>query len=317
MSPQFRAITKNTTSALANGDGQPCNPCSVALSVAELAKAAAISFARHKIESDSSGELTPLNPLLAQALSCTQAYSRKRSSTQISSGSSQDPDQPFLSSYGSAFLSGIFADIAQASDETLGTSKSNSDEPRTKKSRTTPSALTLGRPSKSFKAMSGLTEGADSEAPLVETLFVPPVVSPRFKQSTANIYHFKDQVRELQGMAFPSLPHFPNTISSSSFSSSNLTAPSLSRDESQASLASEMDQDSSDSDFGWFVSTDDDAESALIKERAMSVSTVPAFEDLAFKASSVAGPVEAPPQDTEVAQALAADTIDDVLGAFF
>lgn len=78
-----------------------------------------------------------------------------------------------------------------------------------------------------------------------------------------------------------------------------------------------MDQDSSDSDFGWFVSTDDDAESALIKERAMSISTVPAFDDLAFKSRNSAGAVEEVPQDTEVQQALAADTIDDVLGDFF
>mmetsp|Transcript_895 Transcript_895/g.1454 ORF Transcript_895/g.1454 Transcript_895/m.1454 type:complete len:315 (-) Transcript_895:669-1613(-) len=314
MSPQFRAITQNTTSTLANGDGEPCNSCSVALSVAELAKAADMSFALHKIESDSSAEWTPLNPLLSQDSSCTQAYSRKRSCNQISS---QDPNQPFLSSYGSAFLSGIFADIAQASDEKPGASNPKSDEPHNKKIRTMPSALTLGRPSKSFKALAGLTDGADNVAPSVETPLVPFVVSPRSNQSTANIHHFKDQVRELQGMAFPSLPQIPNTISSSSFSSSNLTAPSLSRDVSQASISSDMDQDSSDSDFGWFVSTDDDADSALIKERAMSVSTAPAFDDLAFKARPAVGAVAEPPQDTEVQQALAADTIDDVLGDFF
>lgn len=315
MSPQFRATTtQNTTSTSAKGDGEPCNSCSVALSVAELAKAADMSFALHKIESDSSAEWTPLNPLLSQDSSVAQAYSRKRSCNQIST---QDPNPPFLSSYGSAFLSGIFADIAQASDEKPGASELNSDEPHNKKSRTMPSALTLGRPSKSFKALAGLTEGTDKVAPAVETPAVPFVVSPRFNQSTTNIHHLKDQVRELQGMAFPSLPQIPNTVSSSSFSSSNLTAPSLSRGASQASIASEMDQDSTDSDFGWFISTDDDAESALIKERAMSVSTAPAFEDLAFKAKSTSGAAVEPPQDTEVQQALAADTIDDVLGDFF
>lgn len=315
MSPQFRATTQNTTSTIANGVGEPCNSCSVALSVAELAKAADMSFTLHKIESDSSAEWTPLNPLLSQDSSCSQAYSRKRSCNQISS---QDPNQPFLSSYGSAFLSGIFADIAEASDEKPGASDPNADEPRNKKIRTTPSALTLGRPSKSFKELAGLTDGADNVAPSVETPIVPFVVSPRSNQSTANIHHLKDQVRELQGMAFPSLPQIPNTISSSSFSSSNLTAPSMTRGESQASFATEMDQDSSDSDFGWFVSTDDDADSDLIKERAMSVSTAPVFEDLAFKAAKpAAGAAEEPHQDTEVTQALAADTIDDVLGDFF
>lgn len=119
-------------------------------------------------------------------------------------------------------------------------------------------------------------------------------------------------------MAFPSLPQIPNTISSSSFSSSNLNASSLTRGESQTSIAPALDQDSPESDFGWFVSTDDDADSDLIKERAMSVSTAPVFEDLAFKASKpAAGAVNEPHQDTEVTQALAADTIDDVLGDFF
>ena len=312
MSPQFRATTKNTTSTIANGVGEPCNSCSVALSVAELAKAADMSFTLHKIESDSSAEWTPLNPLLSQDSSCSQAYSRKRSCNQISS---QDPNQPFLSSYGSAFLSGIFADIAEASDEKSGASDPNADEPRNKKIRTTPSALTLGRPSKSFKELAGLPDGTDNVASSVETPLVPFVVSPRFNQSTANIHHFKDQVRELQGMAFPSLPQIPNTISSSSFSSSNLNASSLTRGESQTSIAPALDQDSPESDFGWFVSTDDDADSDLIKERAMSVSTAPVFEDLAFKASKpAAGAVN---QDTEVTQALAADTIDDVLGDFF
>lgn len=316
MSPQFRATTKNTTSTLADGNGEPCNSCSVALSVAELAKAADMSFTLHKIESDnSSSEWTPLNPLLSQDSSCSQAYSRKRSCNQISS---QDPNQPFLSSYGSAFLSGIFADIAEASDENPGASDPTADEPLNKKIRSTPSALTLGRPSKSFKELAGLPDGTDNVASSVETPLVPFVVSPRSNKSTANIHHLKDQVRELQGMAFPSLPQIPNTVSSSSFSSSNLTAPSLTRDESQASIASAMDQDSPDSDFGWFVSTDDDADSDLIKERAMSVSTAPVFEDLAFKAAKPAtGAADEPHQDTEVTQALAADTIDDVLGDFF
>ena len=86
MSPQFRATTKNTTSKIANGDGPSCNPCSVAMSVAELAKAADMSFALHKIESESSAEgWTPANPLLTQDSSCQPHASsaRKRSCTQI------------------------------------------------------------------------------------------------------------------------------------------------------------------------------------------------------------------------------------------
>jgi len=119
-------------------------------------------------------------------------------------------------------------------------------------------------------------------------------------------------------MAFPSLPHIPNTVSSSSFSSSNLTATSLTREESQCSLASESTDQDSSSEYGWFVSTDDDEVSDLVRERAMSVSTsVPAFDDLAFKARSASVTGEAAPQDTEVQKALAADTIDDVLGDFF
>lgn len=307
MSPQFRATTKNTTSTLAYGDGKPCNSCSVAVSVAALAKAAETSFFLHKIESESGADesWTPANPRFSQDSTYLQATSaRKRSCTQISSEDPKEP--PSLSSYGSAFLSGIFADIAQASDE-IGAS--SSDEPHSKKIRTMNAPLTRGRHSKSYKALAGLTAGTDSEA------IMPSVVSPRFNQSTTNIDHFKDRVRELQGMAFPSLPHFPNTISTSSFSSSMLTP--LTRGESSCSIATEFLEQDSPSEYGWFVSTDDDdAISALVKERVMSVSSAPAFDDLAFKVRA-ASLTEDTSQDSEVQQALAADTIDDVLGDFF
>jgi hypothetical protein len=72
-------------------------------------------------------------------------------------------------------------------------------------------------------------------------------------------------------------------------------------------------EDEDSSSYGWFVSTDDDDEGmGCRKVSFLSAST--SDPDLAFKA--VTAP-EADNQDIEVQQALAADTVDDVLGDFF
>lgn len=326
MSPQLRATTKNTTLTFACGDGQPCNSCSVAMYVAaELDMAADMSSVLHKIESESSTEeslsetiLATIpnnrNPLLSQDdTSCLQAASaRKRHCAEISS---EDPTEPpSLLSYGSAFLSGIFADIAQASGET----GAFNFEPNHKRSRIMNARLSFGRQSKSFDAASLAgrpSEGADSEA-----LMPSVVVSPRSNEPNSNnIHHFRDPVRELQDMAFPSLPHIPEdtlSSSSSSFTSILMAASVTCRGNKCSNVTEVLDKDSPSEYYGWFVSTDDDdVISALVKERAMSASTGLAF-DLAFKVRP-ASRAEGAVQETEVQQALAADMIDDVLGDFF
>jgi len=266
-----------------------------------------MEYALHKIESESSS--TPANPLMCQ--NGNESPSLKRSSAHISSSE----NQPFLSSYGSAFLSGIFADIAQASDEHqpteaidasvhAQTADTGSSEQCTKKARTT--ASTFRSQSKSYVALVGLSEGAISE---VQS---PTVVSPRFNMTTQKNQVLNDQVRELQDMAFPSLPQIPITVSSSSCSttSGENSSPRPSADEL------EVNQDEQDSPaYGWFVSTDDDVAVPMDQSDSTASMFLPDTKpDLAFKA--IAAPAEGD-HDLVVQQALAADTIDDVLGDLF
>lgn len=312
MSPQSRATSNNTTFPSRDDVDYSGNICPGASSVAEIARAANMEYALHKIESESSSA-TPANPLANQATSCANASQllRKRASACITSPSPKN--QPFLSSYGSAFLSGIFADIAVAEDDEppIGAAVSQvadpastahedpvSNEPCHKKARTTTST-SFGRQPKSYKGLSGLFEGAVSE------VSSPSVVSPRPNTSTQHFHLFNDQVRELQDMAFPSLPQIPITVSSSSCSTASHQAVVTPRD------VTEDVQDGSS--YGWFVSIDGD-EAEDQKEPSASMFLPDTKPDLAFKAITAPNGGN---QDLEVQQALAADTIDDVLGDLF
>ena len=243
MSPQFRANMNNTTTSSSGCDdnvGCSSNPC---LGAASSFLASSSSNHNefntlHKISSESTTVTADTTDPLNHATSTTSTDGtssnrlllRKRSAVRISSSSSPKSPQ-FLSSYGSAFLSGIFADIAEtgststdadgkiqdssASCTASSTHNATNDrdvsmmEPSNKKARctTTSTFNTISR-QKSFKVMDGaFPEGADS---MVSS---PPVVSPRSKTSTVNL---NDHVRMLQDMAFPSLPNMPITVSSSS-----------------------------------------------------------------------------------------------------
>jgi hypothetical protein len=297
MSPQSRAtITVNTTFA-SRDDGWSSNICSEASSIADIAWAASVEYSLHKIESESSIE-TPLNPLIHASEPL-----RKRSSSCISSSLK---NQPFLSSYGSAFLSGIFADIYQSVDDEHAVSQDGAvhavaiardsvSEPFHKKARITAST-SFGRQLKSFTAFSGVAEGAVCE------VLSPTVVSPRINKSALKIELFNDCVQELQDMAFPSLPQIPNAISSSSFS---LLVAAM--DE-----AGHHEEEQDGPSYGWFVSTDFDG---VDDSQQIPLMFLPDTKpDLAFKVMTAPNGKN---QDLEVQQALAADTIDDVLGDLF
>lgn len=305
MSPQSRATISENTTFASRDDGWSGNPCSRASSVADIARAANMEYALHKIESER----------LYQASDENTSSSRKRSSARISSFLKS---QPFLSSYGSAFLSGIFADIAQSSDDQpqLGSAVAQDctvhaktadpgSEPFTKKARTIAST-SFGRQLKSHMALVGLSEGAVSE------VSSPSVVPPRLNTSTQKIQVFNDQVRELQDMAFPSLPQIPIIVSSSSCSSASWQTMSP-----RPVAMGETNQNEQDSlSYGWFVSTDDDeADNADRIEPSAAPMFLPDTKpDLAFKVITAPSAVN---QDLVVQQALAADTIDDVLGDLF
>lgn len=286
MSPQSRAATENTTFANSSRDGDGSwsgNVCSGASSVADLAHAANMEYALHKIESESSAN-TPANPLAHQA-TMGAPTSRKRSSARIST-SPASKNQPFLSSYGSAFLSGIFADIAQASDENQDDSVPIANamadpaaEPCLKKVRATAST-SFSRQQKSFTALAGLADGAVGGG--VHSM--SPLVSPRPNASTTTLkiqLPFNDQVRELQDMAFPALPQIPITVSSSSCSSSSQALANTTCD--VATGGGDTGEKDSGPSYGWFVSTED--ETADQNEGSAPSMFLPDTKpDLAFKA---------------------------------
>lgn len=306
MSPQSRATTTDNAPFPSRSDGGPSNLCPAASSVAELARAANEEYALHKIESDSQANAGDAN---------TCAMTRKRSCARISL--SPKSHQPFLSSYGSAFLSGIFADIAEASDYPQpphGPAVAHygavvdeaAGEPCHKKARTAAST-SFSRQPKSITALAGLADGAVAEVSSPSV-----VVSPRINESaTLKNQDFNDQVRELQDMAFPSLPHIPITVSSSSCSAVSWQASAALRP-----LEDPAPEEQDSPSYGWFVATDDDEGDAA---DPIEASTAPTFlpgakPDLAFQ------PLTAPDageEDLVVQQALAADTIDDVLGDLF
>lgn len=313
MSPQSRATTNESTTSSSRDNGSG-NLCSAVSSVAEIARAADMEYSLHKIESESSATAAILLEHQTHD-SGVSALSRKRSSTRISSS---PKSQPFLSSYGSAFLSGIFADIADVSDDQpqhgsadaqcggvpAETADNGSSEPCHKKARSSAST-SFGRQPKSNMALAGLAEGAHEVSS-------PSVVSPRVNTSaTLNFPNFNDQVRELQDMAFPSLPQIPISVSSSSCSavSSQALAPF------PPAIGGEPQEEQDSPSYGWFVSTDEDE---TVTPAQLEPSSSPSFlgiqPDLAFKAVTVP---EAGNQDIIVQQALAADTIDDVLGDLF
>jgi hypothetical protein len=225
----------------------------------------------------------------------------KRGPDFISSTESPSEPEPFLSSYGSAFLSGIFADIAEASEQVgddapLGhyDSSFSTFEPFTKKGRTTNSISVRGH-EKTLLQLDSHVEGEASS---------PIVVSPRPHSASLKIHLFNDQVRELQNLAFPSLPGLPVTVSSSSCTTATVGLVVTPRDEE-----TDQDQDS----FGWFVATDDDDNHENLPASMFLPHTKPSI--LAFQAA--AAPKASESVDIEVQQALAADTIDDVLGDLF
>jgi len=324
MSPQYRAITENTTFEASGDRGHLSNnPCSSPLSIAEVAWAANAAYALHKIESNASDvEHVATNPLEASSHS-SLFPPRKRASECLSSSRVEESSTPFLSSYGSAFLSGIFADIAQVTGAQngeddfgpLASETATADDeavvnfeslqPCKKKIRT--SRLTsFGGHKKSYATLSGIVEGAVSEEPS------PTVVSPRPNKSAIKIQLFNDQVRELQNLAFPSFPHMPVTVSSTSCTSPNHGNVVTPRDVATDSSAESDDEPSA---YGWFVSTDDDGDAPANSPKT-PVDTYKLGNDagLAFKAATAPS---AENHDVEVQQALAADTIDDVLGDFF
>lgn len=237
--------------------------------------------------------------------------------------SSSEPAQ--LTSVNSAFLTGLFADVAEAQVEEPCPSSEN---PLTESSRpvkrsrvsfansmvrttTALNFLDTSSPVASFCTVLDLFDDqALSPTSTTEILKVQGGCIPLpgdLNNKKPTTYGMAVQTEtEDNALSFspesPAFPHLPATISATSCNT-------LTRNQSdlQSSLAEKSEKDS----YGWFVEMDEE----LVHEPAITA----AYEsrsttDLAFQAPT---PPKAENYDAELEWATAADTVDDVLGDFF
>lgn len=228
-----------------------------------------------------------------------------------------------LSTYNSAFLSGLFADIAKANEA--------QHEPRTtdapspcKKSRIS-MTQSISRCEKSFANLHVAKDASNAENAM--PIFAAPVTESH--PSTALTLARDDSLSyQLHCVSSASsnesdsshaaaigkiaFPHLPATVSN--YSCTQNTA-SLTRSTS-GQLLPESETDPKES-YGWFVTFDeDDQDSAPFTTASSAVPySSSSLSDLAF--SAVTAPKRSSQHDSEVEWAKAADTVDDVLGDFF
>ena len=233
-----------------------------------------------------------------------------------------------LTTVNSAFLSGLFADVAQASS--TETSCHEILQPSTKKSRISKSK-SLARCGRSFMTLSAVQDELAEEA--AADLIVSMIPDSPVQASTS---YFTDRQDSLQyqldcvcscssaditsgnkdsdkdtKLAFPFLPP---AVSNPSCDNKQLTRVVS---DLQSSVSENSEQGES---YGWFVEMEDE-QSLHSAERVVdpyatttSATTTATTHGLAFQATTAP---KANNYDAEVEWAKAADTVDDVLGDFF
>lgn len=238
---------------------------------------------------------------------------------------SDEPDIAPLTSVNSAFLCGLFADVAEVQTTTVvpcadqGSVAEQLPRP-IKRSRVsfrsmvrTPTALNL------LDQSSSCVPNTSSVMDLIDHALSPTSTTEIVKIQGGCIPFPQDLSSSSSGKAGPPMlksrdntpsshrstdgpafPHLPATISASSCNTLTRNLSDL-----QSSLAENSDKDS----YGWFVEMDGE----------YNHETTPAPEsvntnDLAFKAPTAP---KASNYDAELEWAKAADTVDDVLGDFF
>lgn len=198
---------------------------------------------------------------------------------------SQDREPSVLPSVNSAFLSGLFADVAQVQ---MDKSEPPVSRP-VKKSRVT-MTRSISRNARSYKNLGDVLKSPTG----VEHFFN----GPKATLSKEDSLHFQlscvSDSFNAGKLAFPQLP------ASVSNSSCNTLTRNLS--DLQSSLSEAQDKET----YGWFV--DVDGESRETADPYANSSS------LAFVAHTAPNATN---QDDEVEWAKAADTVDDVLGDFF
>jgi len=296
MSPQFRAtstIFDNTP--FAKDDNE--------LSVTATTRAATMKH--NHDNTDSTNNASPANS--PQSSDEAAASVLKRSFSHILPSTNW---QPLLSLHGSAVSSGMRGGSTHAPDnlpqvglpvarDGVANTTDGGGEPCAKKAKSS-------RQATSHLALVDLANEVVTEAP-------PSYAPPRLNESTQTTQLCHDKVHQLQDMAFPSLPRLPTTVSSCSFPATSIPTllPSCSMTEGV------VDVDGQDlHSYGWFIFTDaNECDSSDWRDPAAPGMFLPdSRPDLPFK--MVTAP-SAENQELVVQQALAADTIDDVLGDLF
>ena len=312
----------NNDAGLISSNSCLTNLTTSALTTTSSTTATATANHLHKI-------ITPIDPLAPQDYSATN-MSRSFSNTQL-----QKRSAAHISSSTKNFLSDIFADDEETSTtddvpqeimaaatntmtcytgsplrDNMNDTEQYEEPPLSKKART---SSFISRCSKSFIA---LADGAAVHEVSSPSVVVSP--SPRTNKSVVN-------VQELQDIAFPSLPEMQAGISTATTASH----PSISH--LNLNLLTEMDVRETSTapwetriaitdgpSYGWFVSTDNDTtdtsedESSSSDTKMFLPDTKP--EDLLTLKAITAPSLN---QEVEVQKALAADTVDDVLGDIF
>jgi hypothetical protein len=248
--------------------------------------------------------------VIKKAPSCSPHRPVPRINLKKRNSSEKDRAQMNLATVNSAFLDGLFADVAIAQND-----EENIDQP-TKKTRIS-KTKSLSRCGKSFKSFKILEEAYCSEscsspvsvttkAEFVNRVPTSPQNTPKeiptsddIKKREESLHFQLSQVSDsntavLNAASHIAFPHLPATVSHDT----------LTRVQSdlQSSLA-EIHADH----YGWFVEMDDQEPTAPAVIDAYGSSN-----DLAFVAPTA--PKADKNHDDEVLHAQAADTIDDVLG---
>ena len=219
-----------------------------------------------------------------------------------------------LGSVNSAFLSGLFADVAQAS--TLEEAEHPSKKARVSHTKS------LARCGRSYKQLVSIGEALSKASQLTESCVASPVgaTTSFFAKRQDSLHYQLDCVSSSScsatdassgstgaKLAFPDLP---KTVSNNSSSCDKQLTRVVSDLQSSVSENKVQKNES----YGWFVEMEDDKANEISSGAAVDPYASTAAQGLAFQAYTAP---KADNHDAEVEWAKAADTVDDVLGDFF
>jgi len=223
-----------------------------------------------------------------------------------------------LTTVNSAFLSGLFADVAQAT-----TIPVPEDQQPSKKSRIS-KTKSLARCGRSYKELARVQDTLERASAI--TVSIPVCENSPVKANTSFFAERQDSLHyqldcvsssfcsstdtssgnKGSKLAFPLLPAL--ITSNSSCNNKQLTRVVS---DLQSSVAETSEQSES---YGWFVDMEDEQASKMSDRAVDPYASASGSHSLAFQANTAP---KANNQDAEVEWAKAADTVDDVLGDFF